>query len=111
MSDLVVFFEPKGDCIVLNLQGSADMDNAAKLDTAIDDAIKQKPRIVVVDLSGIRYMNSLAIGAIVRLHLSLKKHSGQARIAAPSAYAESVLKASKITSGISVYPTSAAALV
>ena len=110
MSDLVVFVETQADCIVINLQGSADMDNSAKFDAAIDDALKHKPRIVVVDLSGVRYMNSLAIGAIVRLHQALKKAGGQARIAAPSAYAESVLKTSKITTGIAVFPTSAAAL-
>lgn len=102
--------ERRQDALIASVRGSLDMNTCSDFDAKISSVIEQKPRSLVVDLSGITYINSLALGILVRAMQSLRASGGSLRLAAPSDYAAGVLKATKIGNAIPVLPTVDAAV-
>lgn len=110
MSGVSMFVEARPDVTIVTLKGSADMEASSQVDRKLDEAIAGKPKIVVVDLSGLTYMNSITIGSLVRIQQTLKATGGSIRIANPSPYAAGVLKATKVGKALQVFPTLEAAI-
>jgi anti-anti-sigma factor len=50
---------------ILILRGLIDMNGAAELRAAISAAIGQRPRTIVIDISGIERLDSAAVGTLV----------------------------------------------
>ena len=69
--------EPVIDGVVVRLRGEADVDSGERLEAALDPVAAGRPFAVVFDLSELEFINSMALGALVRLHGALKKHGGR----------------------------------
>jgi anti-anti-sigma factor len=110
MSSVSVFVEARPGATVVTLRGSADMGAAADIDRKLDEVIASKPKLVIVDLNALSYMNSITIGSLVRTQQALKSAGGQLRLANPSPYAAGVLTATKVGKALPVFPTLAAAM-
>lgn len=50
---------------VISVTGEVDVSNAAELRSALDAALSEGPAEVVVDLSGVPYIDSTGIGVLV----------------------------------------------
>jgi anti-sigma B factor antagonist len=61
---------------VLTLQGAIDPAAVPILQEAVKEAIDRKLRILVLDLGGIRYINSAGLGYLVNLSDLLADHRG-----------------------------------
>lgn len=71
---------PEGEkAVVVSLSGEVDIVRSPDLQTALQDAVGRAPKGggVVVDLSGVTYMDSSGVATLVRgLQLSRKKGAG-----------------------------------
>lgn len=104
------FFVEKHDLGVLaTMSGKADMGVADDLNKKLDTLLAGKPKMVVVDLSGMEYLNSLTISSLIRTQQALKAWGGQLRIANPSPYATSVFKSTRVGAVLPVFATVEAA--
>jgi anti-sigma B factor antagonist len=55
----------EGDVHVVSVAGELDLHTAGDLHTALDSALAREPRRVVVDLGGVTFLDSTALGALV----------------------------------------------
>ncbi|MGH9114203.1 MAG: STAS domain-containing protein [Acidimicrobiales bacterium] len=62
---LTISFDKDGDRIVMTLEGELDLSSAPKLRDAVDGALQSDPGHLVLDLHGLRFMDSSGIAALV----------------------------------------------
>ena len=66
------------NCRILNLNGRIVYgDNTDALRSAVQEAVSQSPRKVVLNLSNVPYMDSLGIGELIRSYNYAKEHGNK----------------------------------
>jgi anti-anti-sigma factor len=77
-SDLVPQSKFTGDAVVASLKGEIDLHKSPELRGVIFDLLhKHNPRKLILDLSGVPYMDSSAIAVLVEALKKLRKNSGK----------------------------------
>ena len=79
---------------VVALSGELDLATAQELDTYLDDVTTDDGPRVVLDMSGLTFMDSTGIRILIRHHRQTEERGGRLAIAAPQPI---VAKALKIT--------------
>ncbi|MBL0920815.1 MAG: STAS domain-containing protein [Phycisphaerales bacterium] len=69
--------------VIVRLMGAADMLATPRIEKEFEALAARKPAAVVLDLSGLHYISSLAIGQIVSLWEALRGHNGTVVITNP----------------------------
>lgn len=94
MSDsLTVKCERQPAALVVRMIGAAGMAEMDELTERIDEVIAERPKLVVLDLNQLSFVNSLVIGAFVRLNRGVRQGGGVMRIARPPEFVRAVLTA------------------
>jgi len=94
--------------VVLEMTGSIRIGpNCQQIEQQVDEIIRQNEKWVIFDLSGVTFVDSAGIGTIVRSLTRLKELGGTLRLTGVKGMVEGVLKITRITSIIEVYPTAA----
>jgi anti-sigma B factor antagonist len=92
---------------VIRGEGRLNMVSAPRLRSAVADAIEAgRPRIVV-DLSGVEFMDSSGLGALVGCLKTTRQAGGDLRIAAPSEQVVMVLQLSNLDRILTSYASAA----
>lgn len=78
---LVIVAEYQGRQSVLRLVGELDLSNKDLLRDGIRGALESSPRMLVLDLSGLGFMDCSSLGVLVRTHKHLAKDQRQLFIA------------------------------
>lgn len=71
---------PQG-CLV-RIRGQADTAATAEIERAFLRVTAGRPRLVVLDLSEMSFVSSLAMGSLMNLHKSVTRQGGRVRLAA-----------------------------
>ena len=95
---------------LVTVTGRIDSSNASELEQAFSDLASDGRYRLVVDLSGIDYMSSAGLRALVAALRENKKHSGDLVISRPSERMDEVLKLAGLDSVFSIYEDSTAAV-
>lgn len=90
---------------IVRVAGEADFSGGETLDRFLHGLAKQRPRAVVIDLSGTGFMGSLGIGILVSFRKSLQAWNGQMALSGLNSGLQAALQISRLTSFMSVYPT------
>ena len=61
----------------LCLTGDLDLNNAMKFKTLLDSEVKKAPKILVLDMSGLNYIDSTGIGILINTMKTLKAADGK----------------------------------
>jgi anti-anti-sigma factor len=99
-----------GPCIVVALVGEADVTTKEMAEVFAAEAAR-RPRLLVVDLSALSFMDSASLGVIVRAHRVLRQNGGSVALVRPTPVAARVLELAGIVGYIPVYQTVAEALL
>lgn len=84
MNDLASFEASVTDDVVVGvLAGEVDLSNAAELDRAITDAVPNSAKGLVLDLSGLSYIDSSGIRLVLALAGSLRWRGQELVISVP----------------------------
>ena len=70
----------EGDHVVVVVTGEVDLYSSPKMRTAIMSGIARTPPRVVVDLSGVTYMDSSGIATLVEALHAVRKDKGQGHL-------------------------------
>lgn len=93
-----------GDFQVLELQGDIDVESARQLRAHIVDRFSVPPAHVIVDLSGVDFMDSSGLGALVSgWHLT--REAGAFRIAGANPRVQRVLSITGMEEVLAVFET------
>lgn len=101
MSDttLEITTEPLKRVTLITVAGRIDSSNANELDDALREAIENGRSSIVVNLSGVSYMSSAGLRALVSALRESKKKGGDVRLSAPSERVADVLTLAGLSTG------------
>jgi anti-anti-sigma factor len=74
---LVEFKEPSPGTALVVVSGSATRDTLEPIEQAVAQTLKARPTVVTLDLAGLEFISSLAIGQFVVLASGTKKLGGK----------------------------------
>jgi anti-anti-sigma factor len=97
-----------GSRTVIQLVGEADASTWA-MSEVFDAEVAKKPRLMVVDLSGLTFIDSTALRVIMRTHRALHREGGTLALVSPTPAVARVLELINIARTIPIYPSLAAA--
>jgi anti-sigma B factor antagonist len=95
---------------VVTATGDIDTQSAPQLSASLDRIMASGGRHVVIDLSGVRFIDSSGLVALVTGSNRLRKAAGDLRIAAPSEPVLRLLNLTRMDAVFGIFPTREAAL-
>lgn len=90
---------------LVELAGEADVTNSGELRELLDAEVAKQPRMVIIDLSGLRFMDSSALHVILRANRALDRQGGVLALAAPREPVAKMLKLTAADQLVPVYPS------
>ncbi len=95
---------------MVTVSGRIDGSNAGELESAFSELTDEGRYQIVTELSGVDYMSSAGLRALVAAMRECKKHRGDLRIATPSERISEVLELAGLDSIFQIYDDPAAAV-
>lgn len=89
---------------VVKVTGRVDSATAPDLENALKQLVESSKTQIVLDLTDVEYMSSAGLRAMVSTLKSVKRASGDLRLASPSPRVAEVLRLAGLTSIFSIYP-------
>ena len=103
--DIELYESSGGDAVVLALSGRLNMVAAPQLKKVADDVVANGRARIVVDLSGVSFMDSSGLGALIGGLKSARQAAGDLRIAGATEQVLAVLQLTNMDRILRPYPT------
>jgi len=94
---------------IIAVRGEVDLHTAPKVEHAIERAARSNGA-VVLDMSGVAFMDSTALSALVRAKDSLQEQGTSLRLAAPSQAVERIFSVTGFQDYFEIFPSREAAI-
>ena len=101
--------EPRDDHAILHLRGEFDTYYVPTLQKEIDDVVKAGIVRVVLNLRLVKFINSTALGSIIKASKALQARHGKLVISRPSAFCRDILEKVGLDRVVGVYDSDEAA--
>jgi anti-sigma B factor antagonist len=105
----VAGIDRRDGAVVVSLAGELDLYNAEEVRTALHDVIDAAPKVLVVDLEEVTFIDSTALGVLIEALSKMPDRNGF-RLAAPGLETRRALEVSGLDQHFLVHDTVAAAL-
>ena len=99
----------EGETIVVSLSGDVDLDNSPQVRSALLNAVREK-RAVLVDMSGVSYIDSSGIASLVEAYQSARRGRTAFALVAVSDAAMRVLELARLDQVFSIHASISEAL-
>jgi len=106
---VTVAVEQHGAAVVLRVAGELDMLTTPRLAEAATSALATRPPVLVIDLTGVTFLASVAMSAIVAAHEAGGEHT-KVRVVGGTRETLRPITVTGLDNLLSVYPALAAAL-
>jgi len=94
---MVFNHEVKNNALIIRLTGDLiGEDNGAAVIEVVVDALQQKVKTCIVDISGLRYINSSGIGMLITILTKFRNKSGEVYLMKPSESVQKLLVITKL---------------
>jgi anti-sigma B factor antagonist len=99
-----------GPISLLDVSGRLTSFETGALRDSISRLLKQGRKNIVLNLSGLQYLDSSGIGELARIYVSVVKQSGQMKVVGLSPRVEEILKVTQLYQVFPEFPSEEAAL-
>jgi len=99
-----------GPVSLLDVSGRLTSFEVSALSDSISRLLKQGRKNIVLNLSGLQYLDSSGIGELARVYVSVVKVNGQLKVVGLSPKVEEILKITQLYQVFPEFPSEAAAL-
>ena len=99
-----------GGVSVLDVSGRLTSFEVGALRESVSRLLKDGRKDIVLNLSGLQYLDSSGIGELARIYVSVVKQSGQMKVIGLSSKVEEILKVTQLYQVFPEFPSEAAAL-
>jgi anti-sigma B factor antagonist len=99
-----------GPISLLDVSGRLTSFETGALRDSISRLLKQGRKNIVLNLSGLQYLDSSGIGELARIYVSVVKQSGQMKVVGLSPKVEEILKVTQLYQVFPEFPSEEAAL-
>jgi anti-sigma B factor antagonist len=107
--DLWVATRPGPGCTVVEVRGDVDLATCAQLQESLQRLVDAGDRHLVVDLTGVGFMDSSGLGVLVTIFKALREGDGRLGLAAAQPAVRRVLSITSVDRAIEVYDSVEAA--
>ena len=101
---------PGATYTVVVLAGEVDATNSDELYGVLESVVAQQPRLLIVDMSGLSFMDSTGLRMLLRSTRALDQQGGVLALAAPQVSVARVLELTRADQLIPVYDSVAGAI-
>ncbi|MBX3355264.1 MAG: STAS domain-containing protein [Phycisphaeraceae bacterium] len=98
------------DGVVLSPQGEVDLARSPSMRSQIATAMKRSPKRIVIDLSGVPYMDSSGVATLVEALQGSRRNGGRLLLCSLTTRVKSILEISRLDTVFTIVPDRAAAL-
>ena len=109
MDKLSIQTETKGSVVVVTVSGRIDSETAPMLDADLTKIISGNSNLVL-DLTGVEYMSSAGIRAVVKASQTVEKSGGAVKLASVPESVQSLLYTVGLNQKINTYSTASEAV-
>jgi anti-sigma B factor antagonist len=109
-SNFSIRIRQAGVVSLLDVSGRLTSFETGALRDSIARLLKQGHKDIVLNLSGLQYLDSSGIGELARVYVSVVKHSGQLKVIGLSSKVEEILKVTQLYQVFPEFPDEEAAL-
>lgn len=95
---------------VLPLAGEVDLNVSPRISSTINEMIRKKPRRLVVDLSGVTYIDSSGLAVLIRAMQDVEDYGGKFALAGLDGTVRSIFETARVDQVFLMYPHVDAAL-
>lgn len=88
---------------LVELAGEADVTGSDELQALLEAETRKRPALLIIEMSGLRFMDSAALQAILRAHLALGKSSGRLVLVSPHQVVARVLRMTEVDQLVPIY--------
>ena len=110
MDKLSIQTETKGSVVVVTISGRIDSETAPMLDADLTKIISGGNSNLVLDLTGVEYMSSAGIRAVVKASQTVEKSGGAVKLASVPESVQSLLYTVGLNQKINTYSTASEAV-
>jgi anti-sigma B factor antagonist len=89
--------------IVMELVGEADVTSIVTLESLLQAETRKEPRLLIINLSGLRFMDSSALQVILRAHRALAASGGVLALVNPHHIVARILRMTEADRIVPVY--------
>ena len=94
-----------GRATVVQLCGSAGIDEAEKLQESLERLAAKEVPLIVLDLSEMDFICSQGLGAIITGYLKCRHHNGEIRLVNPQPAVHQLLETTRLTKLFPIFAT------
>jgi anti-sigma B factor antagonist len=98
------YIQPFAGSVVVAARGEIDVDTAATFDDVLGTAMEQSRRLVV-DLSGVSFMHSTAVGVLVGVRQRVRERRGSISLVAPPSPVRRIVTGGQLQQPFAVFDT------
>jgi anti-anti-sigma factor len=95
--------------VILHVAGELDMLGSPTLSEAVSDALRNRPAVLIVDLTAVRFLSSSGMSALLCAHDEAGNHT-EVRVVACAPSTLRPLEVTGLITTISIHPTVQSAL-
>ena len=106
-----VTIQHAGPISLVDVSGQLTSYETGALRDSISRLLKQGRKNIVLNLSGLQYLDSSGIGELARIYVSVVKASGQMKVVGLSPKVEEILKITQLYQVFPEFPSEEAALL
>jgi anti-sigma B factor antagonist len=100
----------EGQALVVSLTGDVDLHRSAELQQSLLALVDKAPRVIVLDLSGVSYMDSSGVASLVKLLGHVRVRNIALKLCGLTARVRSMFEITRLDSVFSIHPSVAEAL-
>jgi anti-sigma B factor antagonist len=94
---MIFTHEIKNNALVIKLSGDLiGENNSADVIAVVTDALQEKTKTCIVDISGLRYINSSGIGLLITILTKFRNKGGEVYLMKPSESVQKLLVITKL---------------
>lgn len=101
--DLAIDVLARGDETILRLAGDIDIHSAPEVSEQLNRLQSGGTSAIVVDLSGVNFLDSSALGALVAAHRAQTEAGGTLKLAAPREHVRKVFRITRLAEVIPLF--------
>jgi anti-sigma B factor antagonist len=96
---------PDGRVMVVEAQGDIDLHRSAQFQHDLLEPLERSPQAVIVDLSGVPYMDSSGVASLVKLLARVRRDKIALKLAGLTPRVRSVFEITRLDSVFEIYPS------
>lgn len=108
---LTIKVESLTDGVLIQLAGELEISQCARLQIDLNQAYHQKPARLVIDLSGVPYMDSSGVAVLIQAHKTQRHHEGRLVLCCLQPKVRGLIEIARLHSVFTIVTDRAAAIV